>query len=72
MGGGTYEQHDVVNVKNVFQEIHGTATVVPGSKSGGGAGQSLGALGHFQSIVGCVRHRSSLSPRCRCCGKREG
>lgn len=37
-GGFTYKQHHVVNVKNVFQEIHGTTTVVPGPKSGGGAG----------------------------------
>lgn len=60
---GTYKQHHIVNMKNVFQEIHRATTIVSGSKSGGTTGQSFSALGHFQSIVS----PSSLSPYRRCC-----
>lgn len=54
-------------MKDVFQEIHGAAAVVSGPKSGRSTGQSLSALGHFQSIVTCVRLLSALSPRRRYC-----
>lgn len=46
----TYEQHHVVNVENVFQEIDRAAAVVSGSQPGRGTGQPLRAFGHDSSI----------------------
>lgn len=54
---GTYEQHHVVNVKDIFEEVDGAAAVVSGPQPGGSAGQPLSAFSHDCSIrlFACLR-----------------
>lgn len=46
-------------MKDIFEEIDGAATVVPGPQPGGGTGQPLSALGHnsFARVFVCLRDR---------------